>query len=61
VETGRKSGVLSLVRRRGLLPKGNVYLRTRDERGVWCHDDDFANLFSRREVSRRKRRGGWRW
>jgi transposase len=38
------------------LPKGNVYLRMRDELGVWCHDGDFADLFSRR-----KRRGGWRW
>ena len=30
------------------LPKGNVYLRMRDELGVWCHDGDFADLFSRR-------------
>jgi transposase len=30
------------------LPKGNVYLRMRDELGVWCHDSDFADLFSRR-------------
>jgi transposase len=30
------------------LPKGNVYLRMRDELGVWCHDSDFADLFSQR-------------
>ena len=30
------------------LPKGNVYLRMRDELGVWYHDGDFADLFSRR-------------
>ena len=30
------------------LPKGNVYLRMRDELGVWCHDNDFADLFSQR-------------
>ena len=35
------------------LPKGNVYLRMRDELGVWCHDGDFANLFSL-AASRRK-------
>jgi transposase len=30
------------------LPKGNVYLRMRDELGVWCHNGNFADLFSRR-------------
>jgi transposase len=30
------------------LPKGNVYLRMRDELGVWYRDSDFAALFSRR-------------
>ena len=33
---------------RSSLPKGNVYLRMRDELGVWYHDRDFADLFSRR-------------
>jgi hypothetical protein len=42
---------------RSSLPKGNVYLRMRDELGVWYHDRDFAALFSRR-ATRRKRRGG---
>ena len=40
--------------------KGNVYLRMRDELGVWCHDGDFADLLAG-AASRRKRRGGWRW
>lgn len=33
---------------RASLPKGNVYLRMRDELGVWWHDRDFADLFSTR-------------
>jgi transposase len=33
---------------RASLPKGNVYLRMRDELGVWWHDQDFAALFSTR-------------
>jgi transposase len=30
------------------LPKGNVYLRMRDELGVWYRDHDFVDLFSPR-------------
>jgi len=33
---------------RAALPKGNVYLRMRDELGVVYRDSDFAHLFSRR-------------
>ena len=33
---------------RASLPQGNVYLRMRDELGVWWHDQAFADLFSTR-------------
>jgi len=44
---------------RAAFPKGNVYLRLRDEIGSLYTDEAFADLFPR-SASRRRHPGGWR-
>ena len=41
-------------------PKGNVYMKMRDELGAIFEDEDFA-CFSPPVVIRRLHRGGWLW